>query len=94
VLHHWILRLLLGAISLPILMCVLGGLSYLFEALQDEAGARFVGRANLVLAVVWIFDLLLLLISVGVHALQHDLIGCCEDLSGNDPNSPDPIDSE
>jgi hypothetical protein len=69
VLQQWILRLLLIAIALPILMCLLFGLGYLLTALEDEAGALVVVRTNLVLAVLWVFDLLLLIIALALGSL-------------------------
>ena len=68
-LQQWILRLLLVAIALPILMCLLFGLGYLLTALEDDAGAVVVVRANLVLAILWIFDLLLLIIALALGSL-------------------------
>jgi hypothetical protein len=69
VLQQWILRLLLIAIGLPILMCLLFGLGYLLTALEDDAGAVVVVRTNLVLAIVWVFDLLLLIIALSLGSL-------------------------
>jgi hypothetical protein len=69
VLQQWILRLLLIAIALPILMCLLFGLGYLLTALEDDAGAVIVMRTNLVLAVLWVFDLLLLVIALALGSL-------------------------
>ena len=67
--QQWILRLLLGAIALPILMCLLFGLGYLLAALGDDAGSLIVVRTNLVLAVFWVFDVLLLVIALALGAL-------------------------
>ena len=69
VLQQWILRLLLVAIALPILMCLLFGLGYLLTALEDDAGAAVVVRTNLVIAVLWVFDLLLLIIALALGSL-------------------------
>ena len=68
-LQQWILRLLLIAVGLPILMCLLFGLVYLLSALGDDYGALVVGRANLVLAILWVFDLLLLVVALALGAL-------------------------
>ena len=68
-LQPWILRLLVVAIALPILMCILFGLAYLLTALGDEAGAADVVWVNLVLAVLWVFDVLLLVIALALAAL-------------------------
>jgi ABC-type transport system involved in multi-copper enzyme maturation permease subunit len=69
VLQPWILRLLVVAIALPILMCILFGLAYLLTALGDEAGAADVVWVNLVLAVLWVFDVVLLVIALALAAL-------------------------
>jgi hypothetical protein len=70
VLQQWILRLLLVAIALPILMCILFGLAYLLAALEDHGGSLVVVRANLVLAVLWVFDVFLLVIALALGALM------------------------
>jgi ABC-type transport system involved in multi-copper enzyme maturation permease subunit len=62
----WILRLLVAAIALPILMCLLFGLGYLLSAVGDEEGSAVVIRTALVVAVLWVFDVLLLVIAVGL----------------------------
>jgi hypothetical protein len=69
VLQQWILRLLLVAIALPILMCLLFGLGYLLNALEDVAGAVVVARTTLVLAILWVFDVLLLIIALALGSL-------------------------
>lgn len=68
-LQPWILRLLVVAIALPILMCILFGLAYLLAALEDHGGSADVIRVNLVLAVLWVFDVLLLVIALALAAL-------------------------
>ncbi len=68
-LQQWILRFLLIAIALPILMCLLFGLGYLLTALDDQPGAIVVVRTNLVLAILWVFDLLLLVIALALGSL-------------------------
>ena len=65
----WILRLLLVAIGLPILMCLLFGLSYLLAALGDDGGSVVVVRTNLALGVLWVFDILLLVIALAFAAV-------------------------
>jgi hypothetical protein len=69
VLQPWILRLLVVAIALPILMCILSGLAYLLAALGDEAGSADVVWVNFVLAVLWVFDVLLLVIALAAAAV-------------------------
>ena len=68
-LQPWILRLLVVAIALPILMCILFGLAYLLTALGDELGSADVVRVNLILAVLWVFDVLLLVIALALAAV-------------------------
>jgi hypothetical protein len=70
VLQQWILRLLVVAIALPILMCILFGLAYLLAALEDHEGSLVVVRTNLVLAVLWVFDVFLLVIALALSALM------------------------
>jgi hypothetical protein len=70
VLQPWILRLLVVAIALPILMCILFGLAYLLAALEDHAGSADVVRVNLALAVLWVFDVLLLVIALALAAIS------------------------
>jgi hypothetical protein len=70
VLQQWILRLLLIAVALPILMCILFGLAYLLTALEDEGGSLVVVRTNLALAVLWVFDVLLLVIALALSAIR------------------------
>ena len=67
--QQWILRLLLVAIVLSMLMCLLFGLGYLLTALDDVPGAAVVVRVNLVLAVLWVFDVLLLIIALALGSL-------------------------
>ncbi len=65
----WILRLLFGATALPILMCILFGLGYLLSALNDAQAAAVVVRVNLALAVLWVFDLILLVLAVSFNSV-------------------------
>ena len=73
-LQPWILRLLVVAIALPILMCILFGLAYLLGALGDAEGAAHVVWVNLVLAVLWVFDVLLLVIALALAVLADKAI--------------------
>jgi len=69
VIQQWTLRLLFGAVALPILICLLSGVGYLFTALDDGDGALAVRRINLGLAVLWVFDLLMLLVVMALQSL-------------------------
>jgi hypothetical protein len=91
VLQQWILRLLLIAIALPILMCLLFGLGYLLTALEDDAGAVVVVRTNLVLAVLWVFDLLLLIIALALGSL---IDGAARSVEGTEDVAAEPGDEE
>lgn len=62
-----IVRLLIGALGLPIVICVLLGLVHLLDAMQDQGGAVVVGRFALVAGVIWVVDLIALII---LQALQ------------------------
>jgi succinate dehydrogenase/fumarate reductase cytochrome b subunit len=69
VIQPWIFRLLFVALALPILMCILFGLIYLLSALGDLEGAADVVRVNLVVAVLWVFDLILLIVVLAIGSV-------------------------
>jgi ABC-type transport system involved in multi-copper enzyme maturation permease subunit len=69
VIQPWIFRLLFAALALPILMCILLGLGYLLSALGDADGAAVVVRVNLAMAVLWVFDLILLIVTLAISAV-------------------------
>jgi hypothetical protein len=69
VIQLWIFRLLFAALALPILMCILFGLGYLLSALGDLEGAAVVVRVNLVVAVLWVFDLILLVVALAIGSV-------------------------
>jgi hypothetical protein len=69
VIQTWIFRLLFAALALPVLMCILFGLSYLLPALDDLEGAAVVVRVNLALAVLWVFDLILLIVALAIGSV-------------------------
>jgi ABC-type transport system involved in multi-copper enzyme maturation permease subunit len=71
VVQPWIFRLLFGALALPVLMCVLFGLAYLLSALDDDPGAAVVVRVNLALAVLWVFNLILLVLTLAIDSVVH-----------------------
>jgi uncharacterized membrane protein len=64
-----IVWLLIGALGLPIVLCVLLGLARLLEAMQDQSGAVVVGRFALAVGVLWVVDLIALLILQTIHGL-------------------------
>jgi ABC-type transport system involved in multi-copper enzyme maturation permease subunit len=69
VIQPWIFRLLFAALALPILMCILFGLGYLLSALGDADGAAVVVGVNLAVAVLWVFDLVLLIVALGISSV-------------------------
>ncbi len=60
------------AIVLPIVALVLLGVAGLLGAMQDLGGQAIVRRAAHAAAILWIIDLVLLLVGVGVDALGRD----------------------
>jgi ABC-type transport system involved in multi-copper enzyme maturation permease subunit len=69
VIQPWIFRLLFAALALPILICILFGLGYLLSALGDLEGAAVVVRVNLAVAVLWVFDLILLVVVLAIGSV-------------------------
>ena len=67
-----IVWLLVGALGLPIVLCVLVGLAHLLEAMQDQAGAAAVARFALAIGVLWVLDLVALLILQAIRSLTSD----------------------
>jgi hypothetical protein len=68
-----ILGLIVGALGLPIVICVLLGLSYLLTAMNDQAGAVAVGRFCLAAAALWAINLIALVIAFAINSLdRHD----------------------
>jgi hypothetical protein len=61
--------LIVGALGLPIALCVLFGLARLLETMQDQAGAFFLGRVSLALAVIWVIDLIALVVIQAINSL-------------------------
>jgi hypothetical protein len=65
-----LMALLVGALGLPILLCVLGGVSKLLGAMQDTVGVDVIGRVSLVLYILWAADLIGLIILQTVQSLS------------------------
>ncbi|HTQ39507.1 MAG TPA: hypothetical protein VMJ32_10790 [Pirellulales bacterium] len=63
--------LIVGALGLPIAMCLLFALARLLEAMQDQAGADVLGRINLGLFVLWAINLVGLLIAGAINSLNN-----------------------
>lgn len=66
-LRHLLVGLLIGALGLPILLCVLFAVSKLLEGMNDVAGATALERVALGLFILWAVDLIGLVI---VQAVQ------------------------
>jgi hypothetical protein len=65
-----ILGLVVGAVGLPIVICVLLGLSYLLTAMDDQAGAAGVGRFCLAAGAIWVIGLVALLVALAINSLD------------------------
>ena len=61
--------LIVGALGLPIAICVLLALQKLLEAMKDDAGGNGLGRVGLALFVVWLIDLIALSIVTAINSL-------------------------
>ncbi len=59
----------MGAVGLPILLCVLFAVAKLLEGMKDLDGAAVVERIGLGLFILWIVDLVALVIVQGLQSL-------------------------
>jgi hypothetical protein len=66
-LRHFLVGLLIGALGLPILLCVMFAVGKLLEGMNDVAGATALERVGLGLFILWAVDLIGLVI---VQAIQ------------------------
>ncbi|MCC7083529.1 MAG: hypothetical protein IT427_00815 [Pirellulales bacterium] len=64
-----ILGLVAGAVGLPIVICVLLGLSHLLAAMNDQSGASAIGRLCLAAGAIWTIDLVALLVALAIDSL-------------------------
>jgi hypothetical protein len=69
--HRVVARLIVGALGLPIALCVLYALAKLLEAMQDFSGADVLGRVNLGLFALWAINLVALLIVSAINSLNN-----------------------
>jgi hypothetical protein len=67
-LQRLIVGLLIGALGLPILLCVLFAVARLLDGMQDVAGAAAIGRVGLGLFILWAVDLIGLVIVQAIHS--------------------------
>ncbi len=65
-----IVCLIVGAVGLPMAMCVLYALAKLLEAMQDFTGADVLARVNLALFALWAINLVALLIASAINSLN------------------------
>lgn len=64
---HWLVTV--GCL-LPIALVIVLGVSRLLAAMQDGAGAAVLDRIALGLGIVWGIDLVVLLLALGIRALD------------------------
>lgn len=67
--RRYVAPLVLAAIALPIVVCALIGIARLLGAMADAGGALAVDRVALACGILWIVDLLLLVIVLGINSL-------------------------
>jgi hypothetical protein len=65
-----VIGLIVGALGLPIALCVLYAVAKLLEAMQDFTGADVLGRINLGLFALWAINLVALLIVSAINSLK------------------------
>jgi hypothetical protein len=59
----------IGALGLPIVLCVLMAAARLLEGMQDAPGAAALARISLACYILWAIDLIGLIIVQAMHAL-------------------------
>ncbi len=64
--------LLCAAITLPIALCVVLGVSRLLDAMADVAAAIVLGRIALALGLIWALNLILLLLALAACVMARD----------------------
>jgi hypothetical protein len=64
-----IVGLIVGALGLPIVLCVLYALARLLEGMQDHVGAAILDRMGLVLFALWGIDLVALVIISAINSI-------------------------
>lgn len=65
-----ILRLLAGVVLTPIAIVLVLGVAHLLSAMQDAAGAMFLGRLALALGIGWAFLGVCLLLALAANSLE------------------------
>jgi uncharacterized membrane protein len=64
-----VIGLLIGALGLPILLCVVFAVARLLEGMQDKDGAAALGRIGLGLFILWVADLIGLVVVQAIQSL-------------------------
>ena len=64
-----VVGLLIGALGLPILLCVVFAVARLLEGMQDVPGATALGRVGLGLFILWVADLIGLVVVQAIQSL-------------------------
>ena len=64
-----VIGLLVGALGLPILLCVVFAVARLLDGMKDEAGATALGRIGLGLFILWVADLIGLVVVQAIQSL-------------------------
>jgi len=67
--QRFILGLLVGALGLPILLCVLIAVGRLLVGMGDLAGSEVVNRIGLALFILWVADLIGLVVVQAIQSL-------------------------
>jgi hypothetical protein len=62
--------LIVGAVFLPITLCVIMGVAALLEAMGDSLGGAVLQRVALAGGIVWIIELICLLLVLAIGALR------------------------
>lgn len=81
-----IVRLLAGAIGLPIVLAVLFLVMQLFRSLHDPEGAHFLHQCGTIILLVWGADLVALLIVTALRSIQTDEIASNRSSETKGPN--------
>ena len=71
-LRPWIAVLLGGGVFLPIAICLVFGVGSLLSQMGDTAGWAVLSRISLALTILWVFDLITLLLFLGLNSLVKD----------------------
>ncbi len=64
-----LITLLIGALGLPILLCVLFVVAWLLEGMQDVEGAKALGRVAMGFFILWAVDLVGLVVVQAAQSL-------------------------